>query len=85
LSAAKRPTHLKQISSTGHPRILAEVRTTPIYIGNDASIGFNAAILRAVTIRNGANVDDVVVVWNGVATYTIVAGNPVQIIGRSRA
>jgi acetyltransferase-like isoleucine patch superfamily enzyme len=57
----------------------------PIYIGNDAWIGFNATILSGVTIGDGAVVGAGSVVCDNVAPYTIVAGNPARIIGQSRA
>jgi acetyltransferase-like isoleucine patch superfamily enzyme len=85
LSAAERHMHLKQILTTGHPRILTDVKTMPIHIGNDAWIGFNATILSGVTIGNGAVVGAGSVVCDNVAPYTIVAGNPARIIGQSRA
>lgn len=47
-----------------------------IIIGNDVWIGFDAVILKGVTIGDGAVIGAQSVVTHNVRPYTIVAGNP---------
>lgn len=83
-SAAARHVHFNQIFSEGHPEILNDVSSAPIVIEDDAWIGFNATILKGVTIGRGAVIGACSVVTKNVAPYTIVAGNPAKVIGQSR-
>lgn len=52
------------------------VSTKPVRIENKAWIGFNAIILKGVTVGEGAVVAAGAVVTKDVAPYTVVAGNP---------
>lgn len=52
----------------------------PIVIEDDAWIGFGAAIMKGVTISKGAIIGAHAVVTKDVPSYTVVAGNPAQII-----
>lgn len=52
----------------------------PIIIGDDAWIGFNAIILKGVTIGEGAVVGAGAVVTKDVPPYTVVAGNPAGVV-----
>ena len=54
------------------------VAFAPVRIGNKVWIGFNAIVLRGVTIGEGAIVAAGAVVTKNVAPYTIVAGNPAR-------
>lgn len=54
------------------------VKVASVNIENKAWIGFNAIILKGVTIGEGAIVAAGAVVTKNVAPYTIVAGNPAQ-------
>ena len=56
----------------------------PIVINNKAWIGFNAIILKGVTIGEGAIIGAGSVVTKDVPPYTIVAGNPARIIRELR-
>jgi acetyltransferase-like isoleucine patch superfamily enzyme len=56
------------------------VNTKPICIGNKAWIGFNAIILKGVTIGEGAIVGAGSVVTKDVPAWTIVGGNPAKVI-----
>ena len=49
-------------------------------IGNDVWIGYRATILPGVTIGDGAIIGAYSVVTNDVPSYTIVGGNPAQLI-----
>ena len=73
-----------QIISSGHPKQIADISSAPVVIKDEAWIGFNATILKGVTIGRGAVVGAASVVTKDVADYTIVAGNPAKAIGFSR-
>jgi len=63
------------------PRIAcAAVPARPITIGPNVWIGFDACILPGVTIGRGAVVGAKSVVQDSVPDFTVVAGNPAQII-----
>jgi len=83
LSAAERHRHFVEIVTNGHPRVLDNVAQVPVVVEDDAWIGFNATILKGVTIGRGAIVAACSVVVHDVAPYTIVAGFPAKVIGQS--
>lgn len=56
------------------------IKILPVRIGNKAWIGFNAIILPGVEIGEGAIVASGAVVTKNVAPYTIVGGNPANMI-----
>lgn len=56
------------------------VKTAPVRICDKAWIGFNAIVLKGVTIGEGAIVAAGAVVTKDVAPYTIVAGNPARVV-----
>jgi acetyltransferase-like isoleucine patch superfamily enzyme len=58
----------------------AHVRTDPVKIAAKAWVGFNSIILCGVTVGEGAIVGAGSVVKKDVPPWTIVAGNPAQII-----
>jgi virginiamycin A acetyltransferase len=51
-----------------------------IVIGNDVWIGYNATIMAGVTVGNGAIIAANATVTKNVEPYTIVGGNPAQVI-----
>lgn len=57
------------------------VKSAPIKICDKAWIGFNAIILKGVTIGEGAVVGAGAVVTHDVPPWTIVAGNPAVVKG----
>jgi acetyltransferase-like isoleucine patch superfamily enzyme len=57
-----------------------DVRSAPVKIQDKVWIGFNAIILKGVTIGEGAVVGAGAVVTKNVAAYTVVAGNPARAI-----
>jgi acetyltransferase-like isoleucine patch superfamily enzyme len=57
-----------------------DVTISPVTIGDLAWIGFGAAILKGVTIGEGAIVGAHAVVTRDVPPYAIVAGNPARLI-----
>src|SRR5574341_47860 len=52
--------------------------TRPIRIGRNVWIGFDSCVLPGVTIGDGAIVGARSVVFENVAPYTVVAGNPAR-------
>lgn len=59
------------------------VKIAPVTIHDKVWIGFNAIILKGVTIGEGAVIAAGAVVTRDVAPYTVVGGNPARAIGRS--
>lgn len=57
--------------------------TAPVTIGNHVWIGAGATILKGVTIGDGAVIGAGSIVTRDVEPYTIVAGNPAQVIKRN--
>lgn len=57
-----------------------DLKAKPINIKNDAWIGFNAIILKGVTIGEGAIVGAGSLVTKDVPDWAVVAGNPAQVI-----
>ena len=60
------------------------VTSAPVLIGRKSWIGFNAVVLKGVTIGEGAVVGACSVVTKDVAPFTVVAGNPARIIRNLR-
>jgi len=79
IDAKQRHQHYKSIISRGHPDdIFLDERK--IIIEDDVWIGFNATILKGVTIGKGAIVGACSVVTKDVPSNTVVVGNPAKII-----
>jgi len=72
--------HFIQIVNSGHPKTFLEMPSSPVVIGDDAWIGFNASILKGVTIGKGAIIGAGSVVTCNVPEYVIFAGNPAKFI-----
>jgi len=83
LSARERHDHFLKIFSVGHPKELPNVDALPVCIGDDVWIGFGATVLKGVTIGRGAVVGAQSLVTKDVPEYTVVAGSPARVIGRS--
>jgi len=64
----------------GTPKDWTVVKTVPVRVCNKAWIGFNAIILKGVTIGEGAIVGAGSVVTHDVPPYTVVGGNPAQVL-----
>ena len=58
------------------------VESAPISIGNHVWIGFDAVILKDVTVGEGAIIGARAVVTKDVEPWTVVAGNPAQVVKR---
>jgi maltose O-acetyltransferase len=57
-----------------------DVKSAPVIIEDHVWIGFNAAILKGVTIGKGAIIGASSVVTKDVEAFTVVAGNPAKVI-----
>jgi acetyltransferase-like isoleucine patch superfamily enzyme len=84
LSAGERHARFRELQSEGRHLTPEAVVSRPVQIEDDVWIGFNAAILKGVTIGRGAVVAAGCVVTRDVAPYAIVAGNPARVVGESR-
>lgn len=84
ISAHQRHEHFKEITTHGHPKNLNSVKSAPIKIGDDVWIGFNASIMKGVTIGEGAVIGSNSVVTGNVPAYAIVAGNPAKLVGLAK-
>ena len=60
------------------------VKTAQVVIQDGVWIGFNAAIMKGVTVGNGAIVAAGSYVTKDVAPFTVVAGNPAKEVGKSQ-
>jgi len=58
----------------------AHVKVAPVSIGDKAWIGFNATILKGVSVGEGAVVAACAVVTKPVPPWTIAAGNPARVL-----
>lgn len=81
LEAAKRHAHFRAIVTTGHPGPgQVEIDAEPIVLGDDVWIGFNAIILKGVSVGSGAIVAAGSVVTRDIPAGAIVAGNPARVV-----
>ena len=56
------------------------VKTKPIIIEDDVWIGFGTIILKGVKVGKGAIISAGSVVTKDVESFTVVAGNPAQLV-----
>jgi len=74
--------HYMDILKEGHPKENLDLREIKTIIKNNAWIGFNATILKGVTIGERAIVGACSVVTTNVPDDAIVVGNPAKIINQ---
>lgn len=68
------------LSPLGNRKLRPAIRTRPVVIEDDVWIGYNAAILKGVTIGAGASIEPGAVVIEDVPAGSCVAGNPAKLI-----
>jgi acetyltransferase-like isoleucine patch superfamily enzyme len=79
ISATERHQQFLTIVSKGHPKKI-DLSEAAVFIHDDVWIGAMSIVLKGVTIGEGAIVGAGSVVTKDVPPWTIVAGNPAQII-----
>jgi acetyltransferase-like isoleucine patch superfamily enzyme len=79
ISAQARHEQFRQIMSGGHPGKI-DLSERPVLISDDAWIGAGAFIMSGTTLGRGAIVGAGAVVTKDVPEWTLVAGNPAQVI-----
>lgn len=79
ISPKLRHDQFKEIITSGHPKSI-DLRELPVIIQDDVLIGCMSIILRGVTIGKGAIISAGSVVKEDVPAYTIVEGNPANIV-----
>lgn len=79
LSASARHEQFKSIITSGHPKHL-DLSEQPVTIEDDVWVGCMSVILKGVTIGRGAVIAAGSVVTKDVPAWSIVAGNPAQVI-----
>jgi acetyltransferase-like isoleucine patch superfamily enzyme len=83
ISASERHQQFLKIVSEGHPKSI-DLSEAPVFIHDDAWVGAMSILLKGITIGEGAIVGAGSVVTKDVPPWTIVAGNPAQIIREIR-
>jgi acetyltransferase-like isoleucine patch superfamily enzyme len=84
LSAAERHARFKELRTIGRHLTPETVVHRPIRIEDDVWIGFNAAIMKGVTIGRGAIVGACSVITQDVPPFAVVVGSPARKVGDSR-
>lgn len=84
LSAAERHERFKELSTVGRHLVPEAVAHKPVIIEDDVWIGFNAAILKGVTIGRGAVIGAGAVITHDVPNYAVMVGNPARQVGESK-
>jgi len=80
LDATERAAHYQHTVVEGQPFEKGSIETAPVVIGDHAWINFNVAILKGVTIGEGAVIGAGSVVTKHVPPYVLYAGNPARMI-----
>ena len=78
ISPANRLYDTIALSTVGNRSARPQISTADVHIGDDVWIGYNAAIMKGVTIGNGAQISPGSVVINDVPPGTTVIGNPAK-------
>ncbi len=84
MSASERGMRFHELRTQGRHLQRENVSHKPVKIEDDAWIGFNAAIMKGVTVGRGAIVAAGAIVTHDVPDFEVVAGNPARKIGESR-
>ena len=73
---------LERVPVSRPRRLLGEVETAPVCIGDNVWIGFDAVVMPGVTVGDGAVVGSRAVVWDDVEPNSVVVGNPARVVRR---
>jgi acetyltransferase-like isoleucine patch superfamily enzyme len=84
LSASERHERFQELRTLGKHLVREDVAHKPVRIEDDVWIGFNAAILKGVTVGRGAVIGACAVVTHDVPPYAVMIGNPARQVGESR-
>jgi acetyltransferase-like isoleucine patch superfamily enzyme len=71
IDAVERHAHYVAIVERGHPRQADSIMAAPVVIGDDVWIGFNAIVLKGVTIGRGAIIAAGSIVTRDVPEYSL--------------
>jgi acetyltransferase-like isoleucine patch superfamily enzyme len=82
VDAGERAAHYQRTVVDGRPFEKGTIETAPVRIGDHAWINFNVAVLKGVTIGEGAIIGAGSVVTKDVPAYVLCAGNPARVIRR---
>jgi len=80
MDATERADHYQRTVIERRPFEKGNIKTAPVIIGDHAWINFNVAILKGVTIGEGAVIGAGSVVTKDVPPYVLCAGNPAHVI-----
>ncbi|HEY4181741.1 MAG TPA: acyltransferase [Kofleriaceae bacterium] len=80
VDADERAAHYQRTVVEGRPFEKGSIATSPVVIHDHAWINFNVAILKGVTIGEGAIIGAGSVVTKDVPPYVLCAGNPAQVV-----
>lgn len=83
LSARERHERFLEKMRLGRHLIPENAKSLPVTIEDDVWVGFHAIILKGVKIGRGAVVGAGSVITKDVAPFTVVAGNPQRVVGKS--
>lgn len=84
LSADERHSRFQEMRKYGRHLTPEPVVAAPVRIEDDVWIGFNAAVLKGVTVGKGAVVGACAVITQDVAPYAVMVGNPARQVGQSK-
>ncbi|MFT3694668.1 MAG: acyltransferase [Kofleriaceae bacterium] len=80
VDAEERAEHYQRTVVEARPFEKGTIETAPVVIGDHAWINFNVAILKGVTIGEGAIIGAGSVVTHDVPPFVLCAGNPARVI-----
>ena len=85
LSAQERHNGFRKLMESGTRDPTENIAHAAISIEDDVWIGFNAAIMKGVTIGQGAIIGANAVITKDVERFSMMVGNPARKVGESRA